>query len=129
VIFSIFGHPNTLCTHRNTIEFTKDKVLSLKGDCIFGVKADFSYDDLIGIVKRYDNIKITITLENYKEVINAKVNKGFDDKHEIVIRRSDFSSKRTLGIKADRVAMDINREFVKRMKYPNAVAKVEVTGI
>ena len=39
--FTAYGHKNILATHKTTIEFTKDKELSLKGNCIVGVRADF----------------------------------------------------------------------------------------
>jgi hypothetical protein len=31
------GHENILATHKTTLEFTKDKRLSKKGDCIVAV--------------------------------------------------------------------------------------------
>ena len=39
--FNAYGHPNILGTHKTTFEFTKDNELTLNGDCIVGVKADF----------------------------------------------------------------------------------------
>ena len=129
MIFSIYGHENTLCSHRNTIEFTKDFELTKKGDCILGVKADFDYGKLMEIVKNYSKIQVKISVDDISEVINCEVNKEFDDEHEIVIRRSDFKSKRTLGIRADKVATDINRKIVDRLKQKNKKAQVEIIGI
>ena len=57
------------------------------------------------------------------------VNKEFDDKHEIVIRRTDFHSNRTLGIRADKVAVDINRELVEKLKDPSTKAVIEIDGL
>ena len=39
--FKAYGHPNITAKHKTTLEFTKDKELSLRGDCIVGVKSDF----------------------------------------------------------------------------------------
>ena len=44
--------------------------------------------------------------------MSAKVNKCFDHKEEIVLRRSEFSSSRTLGICTDSAAVDISRDMV-----------------
>ena len=39
------GHKNVLSLHKSTFEITKDKELSLSGDCIIGVDIDKSMDD------------------------------------------------------------------------------------
>ena len=129
MIFGILGHPNILSTHKNTIEFTKDKALTKNGDCILGVKADFDLIKLKKIVNKSSRIKITLEVDNLKEDIIAFTNKKFNDEHEIVIRKSDFISKRTLGIKADKAAVDINREIVQRLRNPSTTGKVIITGI
>ena len=122
--FYIHGHENVLCSHKTTIEFTKDTDLTKNGDCILGVKADFDYDELIDIVQNYDKIKVIVG----NDEIIAYVNKDFDDGHEIVIRKSDFKSKRTLGIKANKAAIDIDRQTVERLKDPTQSLQINITG-
>ena len=129
MIFTVYCHENILCTHKNTLEFTKDSELSKNGDCILGVRADFDYFELKKIVKKYSKIQIKISVEDISETINCEINKDFDDKHEIVIRRSDFNSKRTLGVRADKVAVDINRKIVEKLKKPGKKAQVEIIGL
>jgi hypothetical protein len=128
ISFNIFGHPNILSTHSNTIEFTKDSHLTREGDCIIGIKADFKSDELKNIVKKYSKLKIIIKINTEKEVITAYANKPFDDEHEIVIRKSEFSSKRTLGIRADKAAKDLNKKLIEKLKNPETLAKVEIIG-
>ena len=41
-----FGHPLIKATHETTFEITKEEKISLKGDCIIGVKANKSCKDL-----------------------------------------------------------------------------------
>ena len=89
--FFIYGHENLLATHNTTLEFTKDSYLTKNGDCIVGIRADFSYDELMKL-KGQDTIKIIISIDEIKEEIISKVNKYFDHKEEIVIRLSDFLS-------------------------------------
>ena len=123
--FRIKGHENVLATHNSTLEFTKDMYLTKKGDCIIGVDSDFDYNELMKIVKK-EKIVITITIDDQKEIINAKVNKNFNHKHEIVIRKTSFLSDRTLGIYADKAAIDVDRNIIEKLKNPDAKAVVEI---
>lgn len=122
ITFFCHGHINTLATHRNTFEFTKDKELSKRGDCIIGVNADFGHID----ISKMDHVKIELEVHNIKEVIHAIINKDFIGDHEIVGRRSDFSSERTLFINCDKAAIDIDRKLVELMKDPKTKMKVTV---
>jgi hypothetical protein len=128
VIFSFFGHSNLLGTHYNTLEFTKEDKLTKEGDCIIGVRADFDPSELKKIVKRFSKVRITIKVGKYKEEVNALTNKDFDDSQEIVIRRSEYLSKRTFGIRADKAAKDIDRRIIELLKNPETKGEVEVIG-
>ena len=71
--FTCYGHENITCKHKTTLEFTKDKDLSLKGDCIVGVKADFSLKGVKEFIKILNNNKkITITMEKTILIIKIK---------------------------------------------------------
>jgi uncharacterized protein len=114
--FSCFGHSNITSKHKNTFEFTKDEEISLKADCIVGVKADYDIKELKIFLKGKDKIKIIMSVDDLKEEVNCIVNKEFNDEKEIVIRKSDFSSKRTLGIRADKASSDFSKEFVEKLE-------------
>ena len=120
--FICLGHGNITSRHKTTLEFIKDKDLSLNGDCIVGVKADFSLNKIRRFIKSLgSNNKIAITIEaisNKKifEIINAEINKNFDSDEEMVIRKTDFVSERTFAVKADKAACDINRELLGFLK-------------
>ena len=58
--FNAYGHPNILATHKTTLEFTKDKEVSLKGDCIVAVKADFDLIKIKEFIKDSKNNRIII---------------------------------------------------------------------
>ena len=81
------------------------------------------------LVKQCSKIKVIITVDDLKEEITAEINKDFDDKREIVIRKTDFVSKRTLGIKADKAAIDVNRDLVDKLKDSNVRGIVEIIGL
>ncbi len=66
---------------------------------------------------------MTIVAAGVKEEIVAVVNKDFSSEKEIVLRKGDFISERTLGIRADKAAADLSRELVEKLKNnANAVS-------
>ncbi len=117
--FSAYGHENITSKHKTTLEFTKDKELTEKGDCIIGVKADFDLKSIKEFIKNNRKLKIIIKAGDSSEEIMCEINPDFDDNKEIVIRKSDFISKRTLGINANKAAIDLSKELIKLMKNPN----------
>ena len=118
--FTCFGHENTTARHKTTLEFTKEEHLGLEGDCIVGVKADFSLPQLKEFIKNLHSKKITIIIKTIKneiiEKINAEINPNFDDDKEMVIRKTDFISGRTLAIKADKAAFGLNRDLIEFLR-------------
>ena len=121
--FHAQGHSNILATHKATLEFTKDKELSLKGDCIVGVEADFELSKLKAFIKKSKNKKVKIIIESLekkiKETIEAELNPDFNDTEEIVIRKTDFVSKRTFAIKSNKAAFDLKKELIIFLKDKN----------
>ena len=126
--FNAYGHPNLLGTHKTTLEFTKEKELSLKGDCIVGVKADFDLEKIKELLQISKNKKIKIILEidGKKEEINAEINPDFNSGKEMVIRKTDFISERTFAIRADKSALELKRQIVKLLKKDSAVLKLQL---
>lgn len=118
--FTCYGHENILSKHKTTLEFTKDDDLSLKGDCIIGIKANFSLPLLKKFIEKLNDKRITITIKNNKEndveKINAEINPSFNSDKNIVIRKSDFIDERTFAINADKAAVELNRELINFLK-------------
>lgn len=116
--FKAFGHKNILATHKTTLEITKDKEVTRKGDCIIGVGADYSLKSIKDILK--DNNKIILIIEagNVREEISAKINHSFNCENEIVLRKTNFISERTLGIDASKSSFEIKRDLIKKIGNP-----------
>ncbi|HLC96111.1 MAG TPA: DUF371 domain-containing protein [Candidatus Nanoarchaeia archaeon] len=114
--FSCYGHPNITAKHKTTLEFTKDKHISLKGDCIIGVNADFDAKKIKDSLKSSKRIKIFIKVDEFGEEVNCEYNPGFNGNKELVIRKSGFISERTLGIGADKACTDLNAEMASKLK-------------
>lgn len=132
--FNSSGHENILSAHKTTIEFTKDKDLTSNGDCIVGVNSDFDFlkiKKFIGfsIKNKIKKIKITINADGLKDCIVCDLNEKFSDNREIVIRKSDFLSDRTFAINANKAAVDLNKNLIKKIKNKDQKIKVTVTPL
>ena len=126
--FIAYGHQNILATHKTTLEFTKDKELTLRGDCIVGVNANFDLSKIKNFIKELKNNKIRILLavDGKKEEISAEINRNFNSGREIVIRKSDFKDERTFAFNADKSAYDLSREMVIKAKNKRIEIKFQV---
>ncbi|MBI4153351.1 DUF371 domain-containing protein [Candidatus Woesearchaeota archaeon] len=72
-----------------------------------------------------EKIRITISANGIKETITAIPNPDFSDDHELVIRITDFCSKRTFATRADKSAAQLGRRLVKELK--NSKTKIVIT--
>ena len=130
--FTAYGHQNILATHQTTLEITKDSELTKKGDCIVAVGADFSLQQLQRIVGSCGDggkIKLTIAVAGLKAEIVAVANKEFCSENEMVVRKGNFVSERTLGIHADKAAAEVGRKLVEKLKSPSSIVSVTVSNI
>ena len=121
VIFE--GHPNVQSLHPRTIEITKDKNLTLKGDCIIGVNANKSCKDLIPkikekIKKNNSVIEIELIVEPYSFIIKGSGNEDLllSNSKDIVLRKSSFICDRTLSLNCDYSSLEIPREIIESLK-------------
>jgi uncharacterized protein len=131
-VIHAFGHPNIRSSHPTTIMLTKERQVTQRGDCVVAVAADKSVADLTAEFKdalRQPNAKLTIQLEVDGLVgqINAYGSPELTLNHpdDLVIRKSEFVSDRTLAVKADKSSGDLSRAVVEKLK--NAEQQVTLT--
>jgi hypothetical protein len=120
------GHSNVQSLHSRTIEITKDKELTLRGDCIIGVNANKSCKDLSdkikeNIKKNHSYVEIELIVEPFSFIIKGS---GHNDllltnSKDIVLRKSKFICDRTLSINCDYGSSEIPRDIVNTLKYPS----------
>jgi uncharacterized protein len=122
---TFYGHMNIQSLHPRTIEITKDAKLSLRGDCIVGVRANKSCSDLNYTLKRAlkndgSLAKIEIIVGNSSFEISGRGDKELSlfSRHDIVIRKSSFVCPRTMSISCDKASCDIPREMILSLKDP-----------
>lgn len=121
--FYAYGHPNVKATHKSTLEITRDDYLTPKGDCIIAVKAEYAVNDLPSKAKellKHNDTKVLLKLRvgEFSDVVHAYGSKDLilESKNSMVIRKSTYVDERTLAIKADKAARDINRDLVRLLK-------------
>jgi hypothetical protein len=134
-IITAYGHENIQATHKTTLEITKDKHLTRNGDCIIAVAANKSLADLSPKFKeklRRNNAILTIRIEveGVVEEIKASGSSHLILTHptEIVVRKSDYISNRTLAIRADKTSYDLSKRLVDKLKNPNQKVKITLTA-
>jgi len=132
-LISFRGHPMVRSTHPTTIEVTTEEYLTENGDCIVGVAASKGCAQLEERVKeglRTKDARVTIrfVVGNSVFQVSARGDPRLElsHPHDIVIRRSDFVSDRTLAVLADSAARSLPREMVRRLKDPRTVGRMEI---
>lgn len=126
--FNCFGHPNIRAEHVKTLEFTKDTDLSLKGDCIVGINADFDLAKLKEFSKKVRVSCVVLDPETGQKIVSVfkcKVNPAFNNNHELVLRKSGYGSDRTFGQGLNKGSNHLDRKMVRLMQNP--VTKMQVT--
>lgn len=128
------GHPNVSALHRSTLEVTKERELTKRGDCVIGVEADKSISDISEKIKERlkaeIRARITILLPDYglKDEIDGFGSDKllFSHPSDIVVRRSSFVCGRTLMVKASKAAININREIIDLLKDPSTILVLRI---
>ncbi len=127
------GHPMVASRHPTTIEVTTEGHLTEKGDCIIGVEASKGCAQLSNEVKerlrRKDSrVSITISVGELVFLVEARGDPRLEltHPHDIVIRKSDFASDRTLAVGADSSARDLPREMVRLLRNPGTKGRLEI---
>jgi hypothetical protein len=126
-----YGHPNIRATHKSTFEITKESTLTKRGDCIVGVKSNKACKDISELFKKSlrSNVAVKVIIECNgikDEVIGyGDPNLILSDPTSIVIRKSSYICPRTLLIRANKAACDLDRRLVSFMKLINSIIKVK----
>jgi len=129
-----FGHRNVKATHKTTLEITKERELSIRGDCIVAVSSNKGLSDLKPEFRdflRRENATLTIVIDagGVADVVRAFGSPELILSHptDMVVRKSGYVCSRTLAIKADKAACDLSRALVKRLQNPEQVVKITLT--
>jgi len=127
------GHKNIQASHSSTLEVTTDSHLTLQGDCIVGVKASHSAQDLRSLldpVLRLPRCRIRTTLKvgAHTDTIQGWISHKFplSDSSSVVWRTSTFVDERTIAIQCNKAAKDIDRRLIAALQNPHSVLEVQL---
>ncbi len=127
------GHPMVRASHPTTIEITTEEYLTESGDCIVGVRAAKGCAQLHEGVKRglrtkdsQVTIRIVVGSQSFEVHARGDPRLGLTHPHDMVIRKSEFVSDRTLAVGADSAARNMPREMVRLLKDPSTVGRLEI---
>ncbi len=132
---SFFGHENIRATHNNTLEITKEEDVSSRGDCIVGVRSSKACFDLSNPVKAriiHGNalaFEIRVGKDSFRFTGLGSPTLSLDDQREIVLRKSDYASERTLAIKCSAAAADLPRILVSKLGHPDCKAQLVIRAL
>lgn len=118
----VYGHENIHCTHKTTIEITKDKDLTKRGNCIIGINASMACGDLNEhlkkLIKEGKKIKVKINIDGITDSFYGFGNKNLTllNKKDMVFRKSDFICDRTVLINCTKSSNDLDRKIIKKLK-------------
>ena len=120
---TFYGHPNVRSLHSKTVEITRDRHLTLRGDCIIGVRASKACADLDQNLRRRlrsndSVVRIEIMVGDESFLINGKGDERFtlQNPHDIVIRKTGFVCPRTMSVRCDRASSDVPRKMVRMLQ-------------
>lgn len=117
------GHRNVTSLHKSTFEVTKDSEIGPAADCIIGTGADksmlnFPQEFKDKVADSNTKIKVILDTENGHDEITGFGHEDLTLTHptDIVCRTSDFTCSRTLMIRADKAAKDLDGDLIEDLK-------------
>jgi len=133
VIFTAYGHQNVLGTHRSTLEITMEPDLTLRGDCIIGIRANQSAitirEKIIDLLKLPTSHVVTrFSAGGFNDEVRGFGSSKIDlsSGKSLVWRKSSYVDSRTIAIRCDKAARDLNRGLIKFLQDPNSVLQVVI---
>lgn len=125
MIFKIItkGHKNISSNHKSTFEFTSVPEIGKSADCIVGVSMnktmnDFPQEFKDKIANSQSEIHVVLDTENGHDEIIGFGHEDLDLTHptDIVCRTSDYVCNRTLMIKSNKAAKDLDSNLVEDLR-------------
>jgi hypothetical protein len=131
--FNAYGHPNIQGLHSSTFEITTAAHLSLRGDCIIGIRSAQSAQSLARVFG--ESLRQSTT-----QVITRLVCGPFTDEIRgwgspdlslqnslsLVWRKSTHIDNRTIALKCSKAAKDLNRDLIALLKNPQSLLQITI---
>ena len=132
---TFYGHENVRSLHPKSIEITTDEHLTLKGDCIVGVRAScgcLGIPDEMKLLLQNPESEVICTIlvgeHSFKITGKGSEKLSLTNSHDIVIRKSNFTCPRTLSVSCDVAADSIPSQIISALQNPKTkgIFRIEV---
>ena len=126
------GHRNILATHKTTWQITREKEITKKGDCIIGVGANVACNNLPvwlkNSLKLEKSLSITLSIKGkqYTGYALGHSQLSFQNNTDIVFRKSNFISGRTVGVNCTFAAIDLPSQIRASLKFPQTQLNIKL---
>lgn len=121
VSFSFVGHPDIRATHDKTVEFKRGDDCSVRETCVVGVGADW---DPAQLKMLRGVVEVEIQVDELRATLATRVNRRFDARDRLVLRKSRHAGPETFGTDATDGADTLPRELVERLQRTDARGRV-----
>jgi hypothetical protein len=127
------GHRNIRATHPTTLAVTRDVEVGRTGDCFLIVSADKSprtlSEDFKNAARKPVEISVEIIVGDLVDEFYCYGDPAltFKDDRTMVFRKSSYVCDKTVGIRSNKSAIDIDRRIVERLRNGcEAVVKLRI---
>jgi hypothetical protein len=116
-----------------TFEITRNLELSRRGNCVIAVNAtkgprEMSSEFKKACMREGSRISVELEVSGLLEIIRGEGGPELSFTHpsEMVGRKSTYPSDRTIMIRADKAACDLDRRLIEALKSPKARLTVHI---
>jgi len=116
-----------------TFEITRDLELSRRGNCVIAVNAtkgprEMSAEFKKACMREGSRIVMKLEVSGLFEVIRGEgaPELSFTHPNEMVGRKSSYPSDRTIMVRADKAACDLDRRLIEALKSPKARLTIHI---
>jgi len=116
------GHRNIKATHPTTIAITRDAEIGETGDCFILVSADKSprmfSEEFKNLARKPTRINVRIIVGNLVDEFYCYGDPAltFNDDCTMVFRKSSYICDKTVGIRSNKSAIDIDRRIIEKLR-------------
>lgn len=128
---SAYGHQDIQCSHKSTIELTKEGYLTKKGNCILGINCTKACVDvsseLKDLIRKGRKINVIINVDDLEDQFYGygDPNLTLLDEKEMVFRKSNFICNRTILVKCNKASNELDTKLIDKLKTPGK--KITIT--
>ncbi|MEM1547543.1 MAG: DUF371 domain-containing protein [Thermoproteota archaeon] len=116
------GHRNIRATHPTTLAITRDVEVGRTGDCFLIVSADKSprtlSEDFKNAARKPVRISVKIIVGDLVDEFYCYGDSAltFKDDRTMVFRKSSYVCDKTVGVRSNKSAIDIDRSIVEKLR-------------